>query len=83
MLDINLGITITSGVAACVGASFMDRFGRRKMLISCCIALVLLWEGMIGGTGAYYTLSNTSAANAPTVFVFLIGIVFSAAYTLL
>ncbi|TPX09351.1 uncharacterized protein E0L32_009395 [Thyridium curvatum] len=81
VLNINLGITITSGVAACTGASCMDRFGRRKMLISCCAVLTLLWAGMLGGTGAYYTSKNTSAAQASIAFVFFIGIVFSAAYT--
>ena len=81
VLNINLGITISSGVAACTGASLMDRFGRRKMLISCCAALALLWAGMIGGSGAYYTLASTAAAKASIVFIFLVGVVFSAAYT--
>lgn len=81
ILNINLGITITSGAAACFGASLMDRFGRRKMLISCCTALALLWAGMLGGTSAYYEHDNANAAKASVVFVFLIGIVFSAAYT--
>lgn len=81
ILNINLGITITSGVAACSGASVMDRFGRRKMLISCCACMALLWAGMLGGTGSYYEYGITEAAKASIVFVFLIGIVFSAAYT--
>ncbi|KAF2014399.1 lactose permease [Aaosphaeria arxii CBS 175.79] len=81
ILNINLGITITSGAAACFGASLMDRFGRRKMLISCCVLMAVLWAGMLGGTGAYYENNNTKAAKASIVFVFLIGIVFSAAYT--
>ena len=81
VLNINLGITITSGAAACFGASLMDRFGRRKMLISCCATMALLWAGMLGGTGAFYEHGNTDAAKASIVFVFLIGIVFSAAYT--
>ncbi|KAF4961110.1 hypothetical protein FSARC_10274 [Fusarium sarcochroum] len=81
VLNINLGITIASGVAACTGASCMDRFGRRKMLISCCAGLTLLWAAMTGGTSAYYTSNNTAAANASITFVFLISIVFSAAYT--
>ncbi|KAL1887830.1 hypothetical protein Sste5346_009942 [Sporothrix stenoceras] len=81
VLNINLGITIASAVAACTGASLVDRFGRRKMLISCCICMALLWGGMLGGTGAYYTLGNTSSAKASIVFIFLIAIVFSAVYT--
>lgn len=81
VLNINLGITIASGAAACMGASVMDRVGRRKMLISCCVALALAWAGMMGGSGAYYEQNNTNAAKAAIAFVFLIAIVFSAAYT--
>ncbi|RHZ64955.1 uncharacterized protein CDV56_109193 [Aspergillus thermomutatus] len=81
ILDINLGITLASGAAACIGASQMDRFGRRKMLISCCLALTLLWGGMLGGTGAYQIHGSVTAANVSIAFIFLIGIVFSAAYT--
>lgn len=81
VLDINLGITLASGAAATLGASQMDRFGRRKMLIGCCLALTVLWGGMLGGTGAYHIYGNVSAANASIAFIFLIGIVFSAAYT--
>jgi MFS family permease len=81
VLDINLGITLASGAAATLGASQMDRFGRRKMLIGCCLALTVLWGGMLGGTGAYQIHGNVAAANASIAFIFLIGIVFSAAYT--
>jgi hypothetical protein len=41
VLDMNLGIAIASGNSAAVGAIFMDRFGRRKMPISCCAVLAL------------------------------------------
>lgn len=81
VLNINLGISIASGGAACFGASLMDRFGRRKMLISCCASLVVLWIGMIVGTSVYHKNDDTSAAEASIAFVFLIGIVFSFAYT--
>ena len=81
VLDINLGITLASGLAAVVGASQMDRFGRRKMLIGCCSAMTLLWGGMLGGTGAFHLDGSLPAANATIAFIFLIGIVFSGAYT--
>jgi len=41
ILGINLGTAIASGIPTAVGASFMDRFGRRKMPISCCAVLAL------------------------------------------
>lgn len=81
VLDINLGITLASAAAACLGASQMDRFGRRKMMISCCAILCLLWAGMVGGTGGYHIYKSTTAANASITFIFLVGIVFSTAYT--
>ncbi|KAE9378678.1 general substrate transporter [Stipitochalara longipes BDJ] len=81
VLDINLGIAIASGISAAVGASFMDRFGRRKMLISCCAVLTLTWVGMIACTSSFYSHGNTAAAKASVAFIFLIGIVFSFAYT--
>lgn len=82
VLDINLGIALASGIAACIGASFMDRFGRRKMLISCCISLVVMWAGMLACTGTFYNdSSNQATARASVAFVFLIGISFSFAYT--
>jgi MFS family permease len=81
VLDLNLGIVLASGIAACVGASVMDRFGRRKMLISCCAALTLMWVGMIACTSSFYAHGNQAAAKASVTFVFLIGVVFSFSYT--
>lgn len=81
VLDINLGITLASGAAACLGASQMDRFGRRKMMITCCAVLCLLWAGMVGGTGGYHIYKSAPAADVSITFIFLVGIVFSAAYT--
>ena len=81
VLDINLGISIASGLAACTGASFMDRFGRRKLLITCCATLALMWCGMLASTSEYSKTGEASAAAAAVAFIFLVGTVFSAAYT--
>lgn len=81
ILDINVGIALASGISACIGASYLDRFGRRKMLISCCLVLVIMWAGMIACTGTFYHTKDTSAAQASVAFVFLVGIAFSFAYT--
>jgi MFS family permease len=81
ILDINLGIALASSIAACTGASFMDRFGRRKMLISCCLVLTVMWAGMLACTGTLYKTNSLPAAWASVAFVFLIGISFSFAYT--
>jgi sugar porter (SP) family MFS transporter len=81
VLDINLGISIASGLAACSGASVMDRFGRRKILITCCATLVLMWSGMLASTSEFSKTGDKSAAGAAVAFIFLVGTVFSAAYT--
>lgn len=81
VMDINVGIAVASGTAACVGASLMDRFGRRKMLISCCLALVVTWVGMLVCTWEYNVHHSVPAARASVVFIYLIGVVFSFAYT--
>ena len=80
VLDINLGIAIASGLSAAIGASFMDRFGRCKILINCCVVLTFTWVGMIGCTSSFYAHSNSAAAKASVTFVFLIGVMFSFAY---
>ena len=80
VLDINLGIAIASGISAAIGASFMDRFGRRKMLVSCCAVLTLTWVGVIACTSSFQLHGNAAAAKVPVAFIFLIGIVFSFAY---
>jgi MFS family permease len=83
VLNINLGIAICSGAAAVTGASLMDRFGRRKILISACAVLTGIWAIMTGCTGVYFRSdsTNSDAAGAAVAFIFLIGIVFSFAYT--
>ncbi|ETI26117.1 hypothetical protein G647_02894 [Cladophialophora carrionii CBS 160.54] len=81
ILDINLGTTLSSGIAAVSGASLMDRFGRRKVLIPCCATLTGIWAIMAACTGVYYQDDNAAAAKASVAFIFLIGMVFSFAYT--
>lgn len=81
ILDINLGTTLTSGIAAVTGANLMDRFGRRKILITCCATLTGIWAIMAVCTGVYYQNQDATAARASVAFIFLIGMVFSFAYT--
>ncbi|KAH8901601.1 lactose permease [Thozetella sp. PMI_491] len=72
IMDINIGIAVASGVAACFGASQLDGFGRRKLLIGCCIGLVLSWVAMV---------DNADAARGSIAFMFMVTVVFSIAYT--
>lgn len=81
VLDINLGISLASGAAACTGAAVMDRYGRRRILITCCAALTLMWCGMLATTSQFSKTGSSSAAAGAVAFIFLVGTVFSAAYT--
>ncbi|KAI1621597.1 general substrate transporter [Exophiala viscosa] len=81
VLNLNLGIVIASGGAAVVGATLMDRFGRRKMLITCCAVMALMWVGMVACLAAYNDKGNSASAKGSLAFVFIIGIVFSFSYT--
>lgn len=83
ILNINLGIALCSGAAAVTGASLMDRFGRRKILITACATLAAIWALMTACTGVYFRDhgANPDAAGAAVAFIFLIGVVFSFAYT--
>ncbi|CAK7219179.1 hypothetical protein SBRCBS47491_003758 [Sporothrix bragantina] len=81
VLDINIGIAVVSGVAAILGGSLLDRFGRRKLLISCCACLTLAWVGMIVCTYEYTITGGIASAHASVFFIFLVAVVFSFAYT--
>jgi sugar porter (SP) family MFS transporter len=81
VMDINIGIAVTSGIAAVIGGSLIERLGRRKMLISCCIALAFSWVAMLVCTQQYYANLSVSAAKASVFFIYLIGVIFSLAYT--
>ncbi|KAJ2981776.1 hypothetical protein NQ176_g1819 [Zarea fungicola] len=82
VMDINICVALASGVCAVAGASVLDIFGRRKMLIWCCIALVLAWIGTVISTQQFTAdHANSHAARAALAFIFLITMLFSAAYT--
>ncbi|OIW30086.1 general substrate transporter [Coniochaeta ligniaria NRRL 30616] len=81
VLNINIGITVASGVAAIAGGSLMDRLGRRKLLIGCCASLVLAWVGMLVCTWKYEGSKDLASAHASVFFIFLVAVIFSFAYT--
>lgn len=82
VMNINIGIALASGVCSLAGASALDTFGRRRMLIGCCIALVLSWVGTIISTQQFTAdHANSHAARAALAFIFLVTMLLSAAYT--
>lgn len=82
VMDINIGLALASGICAIAGACVLDRFGRRPMLIGCCIALVLTWVGTVVATEQFQIApTNQPAARTSVAFIFLVNMVFSSAYT--
>ncbi|KAK3180580.1 hypothetical protein K4F52_008046 [Lecanicillium sp. MT-2017a] len=82
VMDINIGIALSSGICAVIGTTLLDRFGRRNMLISCCLGLVVAWVGTIVATEQFTSsVTNQNAARAAIAFIFIVTMVFSFAYT--
>lgn len=73
VLNINLGYTAVSAVAAYLGASFMDKIGRRRVTIWTPVACALCFAGITAGAGVYASTKSTHAATAGITFIFLFG----------
>jgi len=80
-LTLNFVNSVTSYIGALSGSAVVDRFGRRKILltstamISCILAIV---SGLISSNGSG---SNAVQANAGITFIFLFMVVFSFGWT--
>ncbi|KAK9489360.1 major facilitator superfamily domain, general substrate transporter [Lipomyces doorenjongii] len=81
VLNMNLGNTFIGAFGAYLGASQMQRFGRRKTLIGVCIACSLVFLGITIGTSIYSRTGSKSAATASLVFIFLFAFWFSLGWT--
>lgn len=84
VLDINLGIAAASGIAATIGASYIDRIGRRPLVISVCLALSGVWIAIVSSSAVFAdSPTNHSAAIAAIVFINMESVVFSVGFTAL
>ena len=81
VLNINLGNAFTSAFGAYLGATFVQKIGRRPMLVGVCIACSILFACISIGTGLYATKHIDSAGTAGIVFIFFFGIVYSFGWT--
>lgn len=81
--NVNLGYACFQFVFALTGAAFVDRIGRRPLMLfsmtSCCI----VWIGMTASTGIFSESgkTNDSAAKASIAMVFLFGMFYSIGLT--
>ncbi|UNI13372.1 hypothetical protein JDV02_000122 [Purpureocillium takamizusanense] len=73
VLNINLGYTAISAVAAYVGASLIEKMGRRPTCIWTSVACAICFAGITGGAGAYASTKSSTAASAGIAFIFIFG----------
>ncbi|KAM3480096.1 hypothetical protein MY8738_005153 [Beauveria namnaoensis] len=73
ILNINLGYTAISAVASYVGASLIEKMGRRPTSIWTSVACSLCFAGITAGTGIFAATKAHSAASAGIAFIFIFG----------
>ncbi|KAK2685310.1 hypothetical protein QWA68_016102 [Fusarium oxysporum] len=73
ILNINLGYTAVSAVASYVGASLIEKTGRRPTIIWTLVACAVCFAGISAGAGTYASTKSTASASAGIAFIFLFG----------
>jgi MFS family permease len=81
--DINLGYACFQFVFALTGAAFVDRIGRRPLMLFSMTGCCIIWIGMTTATGifAHSDNTNSSAAKATVACIFIFGAVYSIGLT--
>ncbi|THV90171.1 general substrate transporter [Aureobasidium pullulans] len=75
--NINLGYACFQFVFALVGSTFVDRFGRRKLMIGAMSGCAVVWIGMTTASGLFKETENPAAAKATVAMIFMFGAIFS------
>lgn len=75
--NINLGYSCFQFVFALVGAAFVDKIGRRPLMIGAMGGCALVWVGMTTASAIFNENGNPNAAKATVAFIFIFGGVFS------
>ena len=81
--NINLGYACFQFVFALFGAAWVDRLGRRPLMLCSMAGCCVVWVGMTAATGIYAhdNSANPSAAKATVAMIFIFGAVFSVGLT--
>jgi MFS family permease len=81
--NINLGYACFQFVFALTGAAFVDRIGRRPLMLFSMTGCCIVWMAMTAATGVFNETgkTNDSAAKATVACIFLFGAVFSIGIT--
>lgn len=77
--NINLGYACFQFVFALTGAAFVDRLGRRPLMLFSMAGCTLVWVAVTISTAIFAesNKTNTSAAQASIAFIFIFGAVYS------
>lgn len=77
--NINLGYACFQFVFALIGAAFVDKIGRRPLMLFSMAGCCLTWIGMTTSTAVYSSShdQNQDAARGSIAFIFIFGAVFS------
>jgi MFS family permease len=75
--NINLGYSCFQFVFALTGAAFVDRIGRRPLMLFSMIGCTIVWIGMTTATAEYANTKNPAAAKATVAMIFIFGAVYS------
>jgi MFS family permease len=75
--NINLGYSCFQFVFALVGSAFVDKFGRRRLMLTGMAGCAVVWVGMTTASGLFNESKDQSAAKATVAMIFMFGAVFS------
>jgi hypothetical protein len=75
--NINLGYSCFQFVFALIGSAFVDKVGRRRLMLTGMAGCAVVWVGMTTASGLFKETQNTSAAKATVAMIFMFGAVFS------
>jgi MFS family permease len=80
-MNINLGYNCVQFFFALVGASIVDKVGRRPLLLFSNIGCSLTWIGMTACTSQFALHGSPASAKASLAMIYIFGIVFSIGFT--
>ena len=80
--NINLGYSCFQFVFALTGAAFVERIGRRPLMLFSMFGCAVCWIAVTAATGIYNNdTTNSDAARASVGFIFIFGAVYSIGFT--
>lgn len=75
--NINLGYSCFQFVFALIGSAFVDKVGRRRLMLTGMAGCAVVWVGMTTASGLFNETQNASAAKATVAMIFMFGAIFS------